>query len=67
MLSHGEATDGELKGVLALMDRYGSISYAIHRAREFTEQAKKDLSVFEESAHRRALCIVADYVVTRDH
>ena len=67
MLARGEAKEEELRIVLALMDRYGSIAYAIQRAREFVEQAKKELSVFEESVHRRSLCIVADYVVSRDH
>jgi octaprenyl-diphosphate synthase len=67
MLTRGEASEDELRIVLALMDRYGSIAYAIQRAREFVEQAKKELSVFEESVHRRSLCIVADYVVSRDH
>jgi len=67
MLSRGEATDGELREVLVLMERYGSIGSSLHRAREFIEQAKKELSLFEESTHRRALLIVADYVVNRDH
>jgi octaprenyl-diphosphate synthase len=67
MLYNGRATDQELADVLALMDRCGSIAYAFERAREYVEQAKKDLSAFEESTHRRSLCVVADYVINRDH
>lgn len=67
MLIGRDPTEDELRDVLSLMARYGSIVYAVQKSREFIEKAKKDLSVFEESVHKSALCIVADYVINRDH
>lgn len=57
----------DLKKAIDLMTTYGSIRYAIKRAQDFAESAKKDLSVFGDSPHRDALFTVADYVVQRDH
>jgi octaprenyl-diphosphate synthase len=59
--------NGELAWVVSLMERYGSIDYAMETAREFVQAAKLHLDPFEDSVHKRALQVVADYMVSRDH
>jgi octaprenyl-diphosphate synthase len=48
------------------MQAYGSIHYAMERARTFVLAANLDLASFVESSPKRALGIVADYMVNRD-
>lgn len=62
-----EAVNGELAWIVSLMERYGSIDYAMATARGFVESAKVHLESFEDSVHKRALHVVADYMVARDH
>ncbi len=59
-------TDAELLRILSLMHEYGSLAYAMTRAREFVASAILDLALFDESSHKRALSVVADYMVQRD-
>ncbi|MBM4133244.1 MAG: polyprenyl synthetase family protein [Nitrospira sp.] len=59
-------TDAELLRIVTLMQDFGSIAYAMDRARQFVAAATKDLSIFEDSSPRRALAVVADYMVNRD-
>ena len=59
-------SDADLRRIIALMEEYGSIAYALERARKFVIAANLDLASFEESCPRRALSIVADYMVNRD-
>lgn len=59
-------TDVDLNRILSLMKEYGSIRYALERARAFVVAAKTDLAFFEDSSAKRALCVVADYMVNRD-
>lgn len=59
-------TDADLRRIIDLMQEYGSIAYAMERARTFVVAANLDLALFEESSPKRALCIVADYMVNRD-
>ncbi len=48
------------------MQEYGSLAYAMERAREFVASANMDLALFEDSPPKRALSVVADYMVNRD-
>src|SRR2546426_1094080 len=59
--------NGGLAWVVSLMERYGSIDYAMATARGFVQAAKVHLALFEDSVHKRALQVVADYMVSRDH
>lgn len=59
----GSATDE----VVAMMHRYGSLDYTLSRAGAFVERAKAELAPFPDSPAKRALCVVADYVIARDH
>ncbi len=57
----------ELDLVLELMNRYGSIQYAMQTATGFIQSAKDRLTVFADSPHKAALSLVADYIISRDH
>ena len=59
-------SDGDLRRIISLMQDYGSIAYAHDRATQFVMAATLDLAFFEESSPRRALSIVAEYMVNRD-
>ncbi|MBI3802727.1 MAG: polyprenyl synthetase family protein [Nitrospirae bacterium] len=53
--------------VTGLMEKYGSITYALQKAQDYANRAKGDLSVFADLPPRQALLTLADYVVRRDH
>lgn len=59
-------TEPDLLRIIALMQEYGSIAYAMDRARAFVTAAKRDLELFDDCPPRRALSVVADYMVSRD-
>jgi octaprenyl-diphosphate synthase len=59
-------TETDLLRIISLMQEYGSIVYAMERARAFLVGANLDLAPFEDSTPKRALAIVADYMVNRD-
>lgn len=67
MMVNGAFCKEDLAKVVALMRGCGSIQYALDKARHYSECAKRDLSVFQDSPYRQSLYTVADYVVTRDH
>jgi octaprenyl-diphosphate synthase len=56
----------DLERILFLMTDYGSITYAMDRARTYIVAAKHELDLFEASTARRALTVAADYMITRD-
>lgn len=56
----------DLERILFLMTEYGSITYAMDRARTYVAAAKRELELFEDSPARRALTVTADYMITRD-
>lgn len=59
-------TEADLLRIITLMQEYGSITYAMERARALVVAANLDLALFEDSSPKRALSVVADYMVTRD-
>ena len=50
-------TDEELRRIVGLMQEYGSIAYAMERARAFVAAAKRDLDLFHDNTAKRALAI----------
>jgi octaprenyl-diphosphate synthase len=56
----------DLDRILLLMAEYGSVTYAMDRARTYIDAAKRELELFEDSTARRALAVTADYMITRD-
>jgi octaprenyl-diphosphate synthase len=59
-------TEEDLGRLIRLMEEFGSIAHAMDCARTFIAAAQRDLSQFEDSTAKRALSVVADYMVTRD-
>ncbi|MEX5283668.1 MAG: polyprenyl synthetase family protein [Nitrospiraceae bacterium] len=59
-------TDQDLTRIIGLMRQYGSIVYAVDRARRFVDAAIADLDQFEDGTPKRALMVAAEYMVTRD-
>ena len=57
---------GDLDRILHLMSDFGSITYAMDRARSYIAAAKDELDCFDDSTARRALSVAADYMITRD-
>jgi octaprenyl-diphosphate synthase len=66
LLRNGHTRE-DLNRIQHLMHRYGSITYAQNKARRYIKQAKLALDPFPASPAKRALELVADYVLTRDH
>ena len=56
----------DLERILFLMSEFGSITYAMDRAKAYIAAAKDELEQFEDGAPRRALSVAADYMITRD-
>ncbi|MFT4114524.1 polyprenyl synthetase family protein [Silvibacterium sp.] len=52
--------------ILAILERHGSIEYAMNIALEYAETARQALSFLPESDYKRALLWVPDFVVARD-
>jgi octaprenyl-diphosphate synthase len=52
--------------ILAILQRNGSIAYAMQAAYEHAEAARQNLSVLPESEFKRALLCVPDFVVVRE-
>jgi octaprenyl-diphosphate synthase len=52
--------------LLSGLKQHASIDYALWRAEEFAERAKKPLYLFPPSAERDALLALPDYVLSRD-
>ena len=59
-------TGQDLTRLIGLMHEYGSLTYAHDRARSYVQAAARDLAVFDDSTPKRALTVVADYMVNRD-
>lgn len=58
--------DSDLTYTRGLMEKYGSVEEALERAQALSNEAKADLILFPDSAPRRALMALADYVVQRE-
>lgn len=52
--------------VLSILQRNGSVDYAMHAAYAHAEAARKNLEVLEDSEFKRALLWVPDFVVARE-
>ncbi len=52
--------------VLGILNRYGSVDYAMNSAFQYAESARSALSGLADSEFKRALLWVPDFVVARD-
>ncbi len=57
---------GDLLQLTAHMHQHGSLGYTRSRSREYIDAALLNLATFEDSPAKRALIVVADYMVNRD-
>ena len=60
-----ELSEADLNYVCQLIDRHDGIAYTRQRAVDRIEAAKRQLEIFPDNEARRALFILADYVVAR--
>jgi len=68
LVVHSDAiTPEDFSDVLGLIEKYGTISYTLDRARSYVEAAKSALSALPDSTHVDALRAIADYIVERDY
>lgn len=58
--------EGDLLQLTAHMHQHGSLRYTGARSREYIDAALSNLTAFEDSTAKRALVVVADYMVNRD-
>ena len=54
------------RDVLAILERYGSVDYAMASANEHAEQARRAIGHFPDSEIKRALLWIPDFVVGRE-
>jgi octaprenyl-diphosphate synthase len=66
IISSRTATDEQWLELLSLLKTHRSIEYALRRAVEYAERAKKPLYAFPPSSERDALLALPDYVLSRD-
>ncbi len=52
--------------VVSILERYGSVDYAMASAHEHAEQSRRALSGFPDSEIKRALLWIPDFVVGRE-
>ena len=59
-------TEEDLRRIITLMHQYDSIRYALERASSLVAVASRRLDLFADSTPKRALSILASYMVNRD-
>jgi octaprenyl-diphosphate synthase len=52
--------------ILGILNRYGSLDYAMARASEYADNARQALESFEDSEFKRALLWAPEFVVARE-
>ncbi|MCY3727845.1 MAG: polyprenyl synthetase family protein [Nitrospira sp.] len=58
--------EGDLLRLTASMHEHGSLGHTRARSREYIDAALSNLTTFDDSTAKRALIVVADYMVNRD-
>jgi octaprenyl-diphosphate synthase len=57
---------GRFEVLKNLLHEYGTLDYAVNRAKEFTERARLELSIFPDSPTKARLDQLLDYVLERN-
>jgi len=52
--------------ILEIIKSNGALDYAYKRAEEFSLRSREDISLFPESAHREALSLLSEFILTRE-
>jgi octaprenyl-diphosphate synthase len=66
VLKRHTAEPAEIEEIRLLVERYGGVDYALGRAQEYAQNAKRALDAFPDGPDKETLVLVADYVVERD-
>ncbi|MFQ6070876.1 MAG: polyprenyl synthetase family protein [Candidatus Aminicenantales bacterium] len=51
--------------IIDIISSNGALDYTFEKAKEFSEDSKKSISLFPDSIYRDALCHFADFILTR--
>ncbi len=65
-MGSSDLTPDDLVWFTGLMQKFGSITYAMDRARFYINAAQQELSLFDDSDAKRALSVTAEYMIARD-
>ncbi len=65
IVKNPDFSDDEFKELIEFMEKHGGISKTIDKAKEYIENAKNELSVFENSKDKELLFMIADYALVR--
>jgi len=65
ILGNQKATQENVLDIIDIFKKHGSIDYAQDRLREFSQQSKELLTIFEKSESKDLLTELAEYSVTR--
>ena len=60
-----EKSEDDFNYIFGIVKQHGGIEYSMNKARSFIEDAKKELTDFPDSEEKRALLMLADYVIER--
>jgi octaprenyl-diphosphate synthase len=66
VMADGDFSQVAYRDVVATLERYGSIDFAMHTAHAHAERARRALDPLADSEYKRALLWVPDFVVNRD-
>ncbi len=66
IIASRSTTQDQWNQLLRILGAHRSIDYALRRAVEYAERAKKALAVFPPSSEREGLLALPDYVLSRD-
>jgi octaprenyl-diphosphate synthase len=54
-----------LKTLVEMMERHNTIEYAIEKAKNYVEEAKKEMEIFDDSPYLVAIFSLADHIIAR--
>ena len=66
LLGRSSLSPDEVEEIRLLVVEHAGVEYALERAHEYAQAAKRDLEAFPPSAEREILSLIADFVVDRD-
>ena len=67
ILSSGKADESETLEAILLLKKYKSITYAQKKSREIVKTAKSGLGVLKNSASKKKLLALADFLIEREY
>jgi octaprenyl-diphosphate synthase len=66
ILRHSSLSPDEIEEIRLLVVEHAGVEYALERAHQYAQAAKRDLEAFAPSEEREILALIADFVVDRD-